>query len=346
MAGPRPAGSSLVAIGGGTGLAVLLRGLKPYAGKRLERLTGVVTVTDDGGSSGRLRRELGVLPPGDIRNCIVALADDEDLLARLFQYRFPNGGGLVGHSFGNLFLTALTGITGDFHQAILTAERVLSVRGKVFPATVADVRLRGRGVSGAVYEGESAVAAAGEDLAAIELDPPAPAAFAPAVAALHEASAIVLGPGSLYTSLLPNLLIPGIRQAVGAASARVILVLNLMTQPGETDGMMGIAHLRAIERHVGAGLVDTVLYNATPAPRQLLALYAAAGSEPVGVDGETLADLGVETVAADLLAEGELIRHDPEKLARAVLALLERPRPRRPPGAGAPSRSRRTAVAS
>ena len=350
MAGPGPgpagsSGSSVVAIGGGTGLAVLLRGLKPYAGSRLACLTGVVTVTDDGGSSGRLRRELGVLPPGDIRNCIVALADDEDLLTRLFQYRFPNGGGLVGHSFGNLFLTALTGITGDFHQAILTAERVLSVRGKVFPATVADVRLRGRGISGAVYEGESAVAAAGEDLAAIELDPPAPPAFAPAVAALQEASAILLGPGSLYTSLLPNLLIPGIRQAAGAARGRVVLVLNLMTQPGETDGMMGAAHLRAIERHVGAGLIDTVLYNATPPAPHLLARYAEAGSEPVGVDGEALAGLGVETVAADLIAPGDLIRHDPEKLARAVLALLEKPRPRRPHGVATPPPRRRAAAA-
>src|SRR6185295_371645 len=153
----RAAGKALVAIGGGTGLSALLRGLKHHVGSvRLRELTGVVTVTDDGGSSGRLRREFGVLPPGDIRNCIAALADDEDLLARLFQYRFPNGGGLVGHSFGNLFLTALTGITGDFHQAILTAESVLSVRGKVFPATLTDVRLRGRGVSGQVYEGESA----------------------------------------------------------------------------------------------------------------------------------------------------------------------------------------------
>jgi len=189
-----------VAIGGGTGLSALLRGLKHYAGTpRLRQLTGVVTVTDDGGSSGRLRREFGVLPPGDIRNCIAALADDEDLLTRLFQYRFPNGGGLLGHSFGNLFLTALTGITGDFHQAILEAEKVLSVRGKIFPATVQDVRLRGRGVSGRVYEGESAIGTSGEQLSALELDPPAPPAFPDAVAALERADLILLGPGSLYT---------------------------------------------------------------------------------------------------------------------------------------------------
>src|SRR5215470_320029 len=188
LASPEPARAperALVAIGGGTGLSALLRGLKHHVGtERLDQLTGVVTVTDDGGSSGRLRRDLVVPPPGDVRNCIAALADDEDLLTRLFQYRFPNGGGLLGHSFGNLFLTALTGITGDFHQAILEAEKVLSVRGKIFPATVQDVRLRGRGVSGRVYEGESAVGTSGEELAGLELDPPAPPAFPEAVAAL------------------------------------------------------------------------------------------------------------------------------------------------------------------
>ncbi|HXO28622.1 MAG TPA: uridine diphosphate-N-acetylglucosamine-binding protein YvcK [Thermoanaerobaculia bacterium] len=334
MGGPPGRGGALVAIGGGTGLSVLLRGLKHHVGSsRLGCLTGVVTVTDDGGSSGRLRREFGVLPPGDIRNCIVALADDEDLLARLFQYRFPNGGGLVGHSFGNLFLTALTGITGDFHQAILTAESVLSVRGKIYPATLVDVHLRGRGVSGRTYEGESAVGTSGEELAGIELDPAAAPAFPPAVAALESAGAILLGPGSLYTSIIPNLLIPGIRQAVAKSRARVILLLNLMTQPGETDGMMGAAHLQAVERHIGTGLVHTVLYNATPIPAPLLAHYAETGSEPVAVEPAAMARPGVELVGADLLAEGDLIRHDPEKLSRAVLDLLE-PLRRRPAAAG------------
>lgn len=290
---------------------------------RLGQITGVVTVTDDGGSSGRLRRELGVLPPGDIRNCIAALADDEDLLTRLFQYRFPNGGGLLGHSFGNLFLTALTGLTGDFHQAILEAEKVLSVRGKIFPATVHDVRLRGRGLSGAVYEGESAIGASGEQLAALELDPPSPPAFPHAVEALERADLILLGPGSLYTSILPNLLIPGIRQALAKARAPVILLLNLMTQPGETDGMMGADHLRAIERHAGAGLVDMVLANATPIPDPLLAHYAETGSECVSAERARLEEAGIRMVEADLLAEGGLIRHDSGKLARAVLDLAE-----------------------
>ena len=315
-----------MAIGGGTGLSVLLRGLKHHVGSGLREITGVVTVTDDGGSSGRLRRELGVLPPGDIRSCIAALADDEDLLTRLFQYRFPNGGGLDGHSFGNLFLTALTGMTGDFYQAILTAEEILRVRGKILPATLQDVILRGRGVSGRIYEGESAVGTSGEKLEGLEIDPPAPPAFPQAMQALDAADLILLGPGSLYTSILPNLLIPGICQALRKARARTVLLLNLMTQPGETDGMMGVDHLRAIERNAGKGLVDMVLANSSPIPGHLLDLYAETGSEQVEVQREVLEGMGVQVVEADLLAEGELIRHDSAKLGLAVLDLAERER--------------------
>ena len=319
-----------MAVGGGTGLSALLRGLKHHVGTdRLSQVSGVVTVTDDGGSSGRLRREFGVLPPGDIRNCIAALADDEDLLTRLFQYRFPNGGGLLGHSFGNLFLTALTGITGDFHQAILTAEQVLSVRGKIYPATLQDVVLRARGASGRVYDGESAVGLSGERLEALELDPAAPPAFPAAVRALEKADLILLGPGSLYTSILPNLLIPAIRQAVQKARARVALLLNLMTQPGETDGMMGADHLRAIERHAGKGLVDIVLANAQPISQDQLELYAGTGSQCVETEREVLEEMGLEVVEADLLADGDLIRHDSAKLAQAVLSLAEREKERR-----------------
>lgn len=309
-----------MAIGGGTGLSALLRGLKVHVGEGIRELTGVVTVSDDGGSSGRLRRDFGVPAPGDIRSCLVALADDEDLLARLFQYRFPLGDGLGGHSFGNLFLTALTGITGDFHQAILTAESVLSVRGKVLPATVTDVRLLGHGISGAVYEGESAVGRSGEALSRLELVPAQPPAFPAAVAALEAADAVLLGPGSLYTSILPNLLIPGIRQAL--AGRPVILLLNLMTQPGETDGMMGAAHFEAIARHVGPGLVQTVLVNSTPIPPTLLQHYAGTGSVPVTVDREALERAGARLVEADLLAPGDLIRHDSAKLAQTLLGLV------------------------
>ncbi len=316
------AGPSLVAIGGGSGLAVLLRGLKTRMGGDPEQLTAVVTVADDGGSSGRLRRQFGVLPPGDIRNCIVAVADDEDLLARLFQYRFADGGGLAGHSFGNLFLTALTGITGDFYQAILTAESILSVRGRILPATLTDVRLRGTGLSGRTYEGESAVGQSGERLTALELLPAAIPAFPPSIDALENADLILLGPGSLYTSIVPNLLIPGIRQAAQRSSAKTVLILNIMTQPGETDRMSAADHLDAIQQHAGEQLVDCVLVNATQPPAALLEHYAETGSELVGVDPEAFRERGVELVERDLLAAGDLIRHDPVKLSQAALDLI------------------------
>ncbi len=314
------AGPSLVAIGGGSGLAVLLRGLKSHM-RDPDQLTAVVTVADDGGSSGRLRRDYGVLPPGDIRNCIVALADDEDLLARLFQYRFAGDSGLSGHSFGNLFLTALTGITGDFYQAVLTAEAILSVRGRILPATLRDVRLHGTGLSGRVYEGESAVGQSGERLVELKLLPAAIPAFPPSIEALQHADLILLGPGSLYTSILPNLLIRGILQAVRRSAAKVVLILNIMTQPGETDRMTALDHLDALERHAGEDLVDYVLVNATDPPPGLLAHYAETGSEPVSVDRDAFGARGVELVERDLLAAGDLIRHDPKKLSHAVLEL-------------------------
>lgn len=315
--------SSVAVIGGGSGLAVLLRGLKLF-NERPEQLTAVVTVADDGGSSGRLRRELGVLPPGDIRNCIVALADDEALLSRLFQYRFPNGKGLSGHSFGNLFLTALTGVTGDFYQAILTAEQILSVRGRILPATLQDVRLRGAGRSGRVYEGESAVGRSGEPMASLHLEPSTAPAFTPAVDALEAADLIVLGPGSLYTSVLPNLLIPGIRNAVRRSRARVVLVMNLMTQPGETDHLSAVDHLRAVQQHVDQELVDIVLVDPKCPDKRLLQRYSDTGSRWLEAVPSELEELGVEVVEADLLlGDQDLIRHDPVKLGRAVLGLVD-----------------------
>ena len=330
-------GPSLVAIGGGSGLAVLLRGLKTHMSDP-DHLTAVVTVADDGGSSGRLRRDFGVLPPGDIRNCIVALADDEDLLARLFQYRFADGEGLAGHSFGSLFLTALSGITGDFYQAVLTAESILSVRGRILPATLTDVRLRGTGLSGRRYEGESAVGRSGERLVDLELLPVSIPAFPRSIEALEQADLILLGPGSLYTSILPNLLIPGILRAVQRSAAKVVLILNIMTQPGETDQMSALDHLDALERHVttvpreqsGKSLVDYVLVNDTRPVSALLEHYAEAGSDLVEIDTDGLEARGVTPVARDLLADDvasgplrgdELIRHDPGKLSRAVLEL-------------------------
>lgn len=300
---------------------MLLRGLKRHVGEEIDELVGIVTVSDDGGSSGRLRQDFGVLPPGDIRNCLVALADDEDLLASLFQYRFPSGDGLLGHSFGNLLLTALTGITGDFYQAILTAESILSVRGRILPATLTDVRLRGLGNSGRAYEGESAIGLSAEPLASIELEPAAAAAFPPALEAIERAALIVLGPGSLYTSILPNLLIGEIREAVQAADVPVVLPVNLMTQPGETDAMSAVEHLDTIERYAGSGIVDVVLVNDAPITTERLQPYVAAGAELVEVDRAALEARGVSVVAANLLDDGELIRHAPERLAREIVAL-------------------------
>lgn len=315
---------SLTTLGGGTGLGNLLRGLKHHVGEEIAELTAVVAVTDDGGSSGRLRRDFGVLPPGDIRNCIVALADDEDLLARLFQYRFGNGEGLSGHSFGNLFLAALSGITGDFYQAILTAESVLSVRGRILPATLNDLHILARGESGRTYDGESAVGKSGEPLHEVRLEPAEPVAFPPAVEAIEGADMVLLGPGSLYTSVITNLLIPGISEAVHACRGLVVLPINLMTQPGETDGLDAVAHLDAIERYAGKGVVDVVLVNSNPIPAERLPAYREKGSEPVDVAREVLQQRGVEIVERDLLADGPLVRHDPVKLSRAVVDLIHR----------------------
>jgi uncharacterized cofD-like protein len=315
----------VVAVGGGSGLAVLLRGLKHHAASGdLQGLTAVVTVADDGGSSGRLRRDLGMPAPGDIRNCIVALADDEALLSRLFKYRFAGGEELSGHSFGNLFLAALAAVTGDFYQAIVETEHILSVRGRILPATLSSVHLIGEGASGREYRGESAVGHAREPLVRLALEPADCPAFPAAEQAIRDAELVVLGPGSLYTSILPNLLIAGIREALVETPARVVLLMNLMTQPGETDGMDALAHLEAIQHWGGPGLVDVVLVNGTPPRLPLLDLYEQEGAAPVLVDERELA-AHVEVVVADLLEDGALIRHDPAKLAREVLALSSRP---------------------
>jgi len=310
-------------VGGGSGLSVLLRGLKHHvASGDLQSLTAVVTVADDGGSSGRLRRDFAMPAPGDIRSCIVALADDEGLLSKLFEHRFgERGGELAGHSFGNLFLTALAGVTGDFYQAIVETEHILSVRGRILPATLGNVNLRGVGVSGKVYEGESAVGQSGERLAQLALEPPDPPAFPGAVEAILGADLVVLGPGSLYTSILPNLMIPGIREAVRNTRATVLLLMNLMTQPGETYDMDAVAHLQAIERWAEPGLVDAVLVNATPPRLPLLDVYEKGGARQVLVDERAIAEHGVQVLLDDLLGESELIRHDSDKLARAVMAL-------------------------
>jgi len=283
-----------------------------------------VAVTDDGGSSGRLRRDFGVPPPGDIRNCLAALADDTDLMTRLFQFRFAAGEGLTGHSFGNLFLAALTELTGDFPQAIVTAERILSVRGRILPATLASVHLRGHALSGNVYEGESLIGRSKERLDRIELVPAAPAAYPPALEAIRAADLVLLGPGSLYTSILPNLLIPELAAALRATAAPVVLVMNLMTQPGETDDLTGLDHLDALDRHLGAELVRAVLAHDGRIPAARLAPYRAEGARPVAVSRAAFEQRGIRLHVADLLVGGPLVRHDPDRLAAAVVALARR----------------------
>ena len=310
-------GPRVVAIGGGTGLAALLGGLKMYT----SNLTAVVTVADDGGSSGLLRRDMHVLPPGDIRNCLVALADDESLLGRLFQYRFQDGG-LQGHSFGNLFLAALTEVTGDFELAIAESTSVLNVRGKVLPATLEDVQLHAQLEGGERVEGESTITAHARRPLRVWLSPESPAPLPQSLEAIARADLVVLGPGSLFTSVIPNLLIPGVREALRSTHARVVYVCNVMTQPGETDAFSAADHVEALHRHGAAGLIDAVLVNDTPVSDELAKAYAGQGAARVAADDGRLRELGVHVVHAALAAGSNVFRHDPARLSRTLLRLV------------------------
>lgn len=312
-------GPRVVAVGGGTGLPNLLRGLKELTAN----LGAVVTVADDGGSSGRLRDQFGILPPGDIRNCLVALADTEPLLERLFQHRFTTGGGLDGHSFGNLFLLALTDVTGDFQQAIQACSEVLAVRGSVYPSTLQAVQLQAELADGRTVQGESAIRTAGAQVRRVSLAPPDAAAVDEALAALAAADLVVLGPGSLYTSILPNLLVPGVAEAIRHSSALKVYVCNIMTEPGETDGYTAAQHLQVIHDHVGPGLVNVCLVNNGPIPPDWQQRYAIEGAHPVAVDAAQLARLGVQVVQANVVEiAGQWLRHSPVKLAAALGRLL------------------------
>ena len=310
-------GPRVVAIGGGTGLAALLGGLKMYT----SNLTAVVTVADDGGSSGLLRRDMHVLPPGDIRNCLVALADDESLLGRLFQYRFQDGG-LQGHSFGNLFLAALTEVTGDFELAIAESTSVLKVRGKVLPATLEDVQLHAQLEGGEQVAGESTITAHARRPLRVWRSPESPAPLPQSLEAIARADLVVLGPGSLFTSVIPNLLIPGVREALRSTHARVVYVCNVMTQPGETDAFSAADHVEALHRHGAAGRIDAVLVNDTPVSDELARAYARQGAAPVSADDERLRGLGVHVVHAALAAGSNVFRHDPARLSRTLLRLV------------------------
>ncbi len=309
-------GPKIVAIGGGTGLSTLLRGLKVFSAN----ITAIVTMADDGGSSGRLRREIGVLPPGDIRNCLAALADEEKLVTELFQYRFDAGDGLAGHSFGNLFLTALTHITGDLERAIATCSKVLAIRGQVLPATLTDMTLWARLADGRLIHGESNITAARGQIVEIGCSPPAPKALPRAIQALQDADYIILGPGSLYTSIIPNLLVPEIAHALAERHCPCVYVCNIMTQPGETDGYRVSDHVRALDDVTGDRLFDAVLVQKYPPSAAHLRHYSEQGSEPVAIDREELARLNCRLILADVMDETTpTVRHDSQKLAMILM---------------------------
>ena len=313
-------GLKIVTMGGGTGLSSLLRGLKPMS----SNLVAVVTVCDDGGSSGRLSKDLGLLPPGDIRNCLVALADDESLLSELFNHRFASGNDLGGHSFGNLFLAALTEVVGDFEEAIQVSSQILAIRGKVIPATLDKVTLCARMKGGTLVRGESSITDAGGIVEEVYLDPTGATAAPQALASLAVADAVVLGPGSLFTSVIPNLLVDGMEQALRSLKCPKIYVCNVMTQPGETDNFGAADHLAALERHVGAGLVDTIVVNIETPSEELLRRYAAEGAHPVDPQIERLNKMGVKVVGANLIRSDNLVRHDSDRLAATLIDLLAR----------------------
>jgi len=311
-------GPKIVTIGGGTGLSNLLRGLKQYS----SNITAIVTVADDGGSSGRLRREMGVIPPGDIRNCLAALADEEKLLTELFQYRFHSGDGLSGHSFGNLFLTAMTEITGDLERGIAASSKVLAVRGKVLPSTLEQVMLYARLTDGRLIEGESNITKAGGTIEKIGCHPSNPPALPAAIRAIEEADYIIIGPGSLFTSIIPNLLIPQIREALLNIQIPKIYICNIMTEPGETDGFTVADHIYAINQVCGKRLCDAVLVQRKPPSEDFLNKYSQKNSHPVFLDKEDVYNLGCRLVLADIMEEDRIkgyLRHDPYRLARALL---------------------------
>ncbi|MGD0199803.1 MAG: gluconeogenesis factor YvcK family protein [Bryobacteraceae bacterium] len=332
----------IVAIGGGTGLSTLLHGLKAHArpaaggapGAGLSRpplvdITAVVTVTDDGGSSGRLRRDFKVLPPGDIRNCMVALSEDEALLARLFQHRFARGRGLKGHSFGNLFLTALTNVTGDFAQAVKVCSEVLAIAGRIYPSTETNVVLEAELEDGRRVKGETRISKSRSRIRRISLDPRGCRPLADTLRALADADLITLGPGSLFTSVIPNVLVQGISTAIARAPAVKACFMNLMWQPGETMNFTAADHMAAILDHAGVNLFDCVVLNTRPIGGALLARYARQKAQPVENDIGRLRRMGLRIVGRDLVGEGERIRHDPRAAAAVALELAAEGRRRR-----------------
>ena len=338
-------GLRVVALGGGTGLSTLLKGLKKYVvapgaapeGLCIADLSAIVTVTDDGGSSGRLRKEFNILPPGDIRNCMVAVAEDEALLSKLFQYRFPggSGSGLEGHSFGNLFLTAMAAVTGDFAEAVKLSAGVLASRGHIYPATTSNVQLDALMTDGTRVRGETSITASEGRIAELRLVPANAQALPEAISAIEQADLISIGPGSLFTSLVTNMLVRAIPQAICRSRAVKVFVCNLMTQANESLGLTAAEHIKAIRKHAHAKIFDYALLNDRPLSPNLKAKYALEGASQIVNDPAAVDALGVRPVCGDFLEEGPVARHATDRVARALLdlaagKLTELPKPSAP----------------
>ncbi len=326
-------GLRVVAMGGGTGLSTLLRGLRrhvsapgqsPDATGAIADLAAVVTVTDDGGSSGRLRQDFNMLPPGDLRNCMVALSEEEDLLAKLFTHRFRGGNGLKGHNFGNLFVAALTEITGDFAQAVQLASKILATRGRIYPATLANATLVASMDDGTVVRGETKITASKRRIVELRLDPPHPAPLPETLEAIERADLITVGPGSLYTSLITNLLVDGIPSALGSARGIRVFICNLMTQANESLNLTACEHIERIYEHTRTQIFDYAIVNTGQFSAETLARYAAEGAAPIMPDVERIDSLGVRCITGDFASEENVVRHAPERVTEALMKLAAR----------------------
>jgi uncharacterized cofD-like protein len=320
----------MVAIGGGTGLSTLLKGLKRYtvaAGELplhppyISDLTAVVTVSDDGGSSGRLRRELNMLPPGDVRNCLVAVAADENLISKLFQHRFTSSGDLEGHSFGNLFLAALTALTGDFAVAVKQASEILATRGHILPATSANVELEAIMNDGSRVAGETNITASEKRITELHTVPRDPEPLPQTLKAIADADVITIGPGSLFTSLIPNLLVRGVSEAIVASPAVKIFICNLMTEANESLHMSASEHIQAIYAHSGHKIFDYALVNSAPVSPRMKEQYAGEQAEQVECDTAKVEELGVRCITGDFVEENHFARHATDRLCRKLLDL-------------------------
>lgn len=325
----------VVALGGGTGLSTLLRGLRRFVAAPTEinmpqsagipcligDLAAVVTVTDDGGSSGRLRKDFNMLPPGDLRNCMVALSEEEDLITQLFRHRFRSGGELEGHAFGNLFVAALMEITGDFAQAIRLASKVLSTKGRIYPATTSNATLVAQMDDGSLVRGETNITAHKQRIVQLMLEPPKAEPLPESLEAISRADLITIGPGSLYTSLITNLLVQGVPEALAQAKGTKVYVCNLMTQPNESLGLSAAQHIEKIYEHARAPIFDYALINTAPIPEEIRQRYAAQNSTPIEPDIEKIEALGVQCVTGNFAAEGSLVRHASDRVTEELLKL-------------------------